>query len=264
LFTGPAGTGKTTLAKIIIKQLGVFDHDVMEINASRENSVDIMRDKIVNFISTMPFGDFKIVLLDEMDFLSGNAQAILRNAMETYHHTARFILTGNFAHKILPAIHSRCQGFNIEKSDIVDFTSRIAKILLNENIEFDLDTLDTYVKSTYPDLRKCINTCQQHSTSGKLIISNDTTSSNDYKFSAVDLIKNGKYKEARQLIVSTVRPDEIDELFTWCYNNLELWADTDDQKDAAVLVLRNGLVNHAVCADPEINLAATLIELSQV
>jgi len=168
LFSGSAGIGKTTLAKVLLNELGIQDFDVLEINASRENNVDTVRDKITNFVQMIPFGPFKVVLLDEADYLSLNAQAILRGLMETYSSTARFILTCNYPNKIIPALHSRCQGFHVEKTDQTEFTARVATILVTEGIEFDLDTLDTYVKATYPDLRKCLNTCQMNSETGTL------------------------------------------------------------------------------------------------
>ncbi len=168
LFSGNAGIGKTTLAKILLNELEINDLDVLEINASRTNSVEDVRDKIVNFVQMIPFGNFKVVLLDEADYLSPNAQAALRGVMEEYHTTARFILTCNYPNRIIPAIHSRCQGFHIERTDITEFTARVATILVSEEIDFNLDTLDTFVKATYPDLRKCINTVQMNSMKGNL------------------------------------------------------------------------------------------------
>ena len=169
LFSGAAGTGKTTLAKVLLKELDVDDGDVMMINASNENNVDTMRTKINGFASSLPFsGDFKYVLLDEADYLSPNAQAILRNMMETYSTTCRFILTCNYPNKVIPAIHSRCQGYHIEKLDTEEFTARVATILISEGTDLDLETLDIYVRSTYPDLRKCINMVQQNVVDGKL------------------------------------------------------------------------------------------------
>ena len=169
IFSGAAGIGKTTLAKVLLNELGVEEYDILEINASRDNNVDTVRDKIVNFVQMIPFGPFKCVLLDEADYLTPNAQAILRGVMETYSSTSRFILTCNYPARIIPAIHSRCQGFHVEKTDQVEFTARVATILVKENIEFDLDTLDTYVKVTYPDLRKCINTVEQNITNNTLL-----------------------------------------------------------------------------------------------
>ena len=265
ILSGSAGVGKTTLAKILIKQLGIEDYDILELNASNENSVDTIRAKVLNFVSTMPFGKFKVVLLDEADYLSPNAQAILRNAMETYASQARFILTCNYPHKIIPALHSRCQGFHIEKVDHTEFTARVATVLVTEEVEFDLDTLDTYVKSTYPDLRKCLNLLQLNSMGGKLQAPAEAASgSADYRLAMVDLFKQGKIREARQLICSQARPEEMEDIFRWTYDNLDMWSDTDEGQDEAILIIRKGLVNAALVADQEINLSATLVELAQI
>jgi replication factor C small subunit len=265
LFSGAPGVGKTTLAKILIHQLEIDDYDVLEINASRENSVDTIRDKISGFVQTMPFGDFKVVLLDEADYISPNGQAALRGVMETYHASARFILTCNYPNRVIPALHSRCQGFHIERIDQTEFTARMAKVMLEEGVEFELDVLDTYVKATYPDLRKCLNTCQMNSTSGKLDKPHgDEGGSQEYKLEVVTMFKAGKIKEARQLLCKNARPEEMEDMFRWMYDNLDLWGQSDEQRDAAIIVIRNGLVNHAMVSDPEINLSATLCELTQL
>jgi DNA polymerase III delta prime subunit len=265
LFSGAAGIGKTTLAKILIKQLGIDEYDVLEINASRENNVDTVRDRITNFVSTMPFGKFKIVLLDEADYLSPNAQAALRGVMESYSESARFILTCNYPHKIIPALHSRCQGFHIEKVDHTEFTARAATVLVTEGVEFDLDTLDSYVKATYPDLRKCLNLLQMNSVDLKLKAPNETgTGTADYKLVMVDLFKHGKIREARKLLCEQARPEEMEEIFRWLYDNLQMWSSTEEGQDEAILVIRKAVVNAPLVADQEINLAACLVELSQI
>ena len=265
LFSGSPGVGKTTLAKILINQLELNEYDVLEINASRENSVDAVREKITNFVATMPFGEFKIVLLDEADYISPNGQAALRGVMETYASSARFILTCNYPNKVIPALHSRCQGFHIDKIDTTEFTARIATVLVTEGIEIDLDTLDSYVKATYPDLRKCINLVQMNTVDGKLVKPQESDNSTaDYRLAVVDLFKQGKILEARKLLCTQVRPEEMDELFRWMYDNLELWGTTQEQHDAAVLVIAKGLRNIPMVADQEINLAATLVELCQI
>jgi replication factor C small subunit len=265
LFSGAAGIGKTTLAKILINALGIDTYDVLEINASRENNVDNVRNNITNFVSTMPFGNFKIVLLDEADYLSPNAQAALRGVMEEYSQTARFIMTCNYPHKIIPALHSRCQGFHIEKVDHTEFTARAATVLVTEGVEFDIDTLDSYVKATYPDLRKCLNLLQMNTVDLKLKRPSETgTGTADYKLAMVDLFKSGKIREARTLLAAQARPEEMDEIFRWMYDNLDMWSKTPEGQDEAILVIRKGLVNHVSCADAEINLSATLVELSQI
>jgi DNA polymerase III delta prime subunit len=261
LFSGNAGIGKTTLAKILFNELDLNPLDILEINASRTNSVEDVRDKIVNFVQMIPFGDFKVVLLDEADYLSPNAQAALRGVMETYHTTARFILTCNYPNRIIPALHSRCQGFHIERVDLTEFTARVATILVEENIEFDLDTLDTFVKATYPDLRKCINTVQMNSMEGNLHTPERAdTGDADYKIEMVRLFKAGKIDEGRKLVCKQARPEEMEEVYRWLYDNIEIFGDEATQ-NKAILIIKQGLVDHTLVIDPEINLAATLIRL---
>jgi replication factor C small subunit len=264
LFSGAAGIGKTTLAKLLFNELDLNPLDILEINASRTNSVEDVRNKIVNFVQMIPFGDFKVVLLDEADYLSPNAQAALRGVMEEYHTTARFVLTCNYENRIIPAIHSRCQGFHIAKVDQTEFTARLATILITEGITPDLDTLDTYVKATYPDLRKCINTVQMNVVDGELVRPNEgDTGSADWKLEMVELFKAGKIQEARKLLCGAVRPEEMEEIYRWLYDNIELFG-SDEQQDTAVLTIKQGLVDHTLVADPEINLAATLIRLARI
>ena len=261
LFSGSAGIGKTTLAKILIKQLGVEEYDVLQINASRDNGVDFIKDRIEGFVQTIPFGKFKVVLLDEADYLSVNSQAVLRGLMETYAENARFIMTCNYPHKIIPALHSRCQGFHFEKLDHTEYTARIATVLVTENIAFDLDVLDSYVKAAYPDLRKCLNNIQMNSIQGQLKIPNAQSSGGDYRLEMVELFKKRKIREARQLVCSKARPEEMEELFRFFYDNLDLWSSTLEGQDEAIVIIRRGLVSHISCGDAEINMSATLTEL---
>jgi len=265
LLSGSPGVGKTTLAKILLNEIGVEEYDILEINASRTNGVEEVRDLITNFVSMIPFGPFKAVMLDEADYLSHNAQAALRGVMEEYHETARFILTCNLPQKIMPAIHSRCQTFHIQTVDQTEFTARIATILISEETEFDLDVLDTFVKVTYPDLRKCINLVQQNVQDKKLINPNhEDAGQGDWKVAMVNLFKERKILEARKLICSSARPEEIGGIIRWLYDNAELFGNDFETVDQAILIIKQGLIDHAIIIDPEINLSAILIKLSRL
>jgi DNA polymerase III delta prime subunit len=264
MFSGNAGTGKTTLAKILLNQLGVQDSDVLEANGSKEGRKIEWVDKLISFCSTMPFGEFKVVLIDEADYMNPNSvQPALRNLMEEYSHSVRFILTCNYPNKIIPQLHSRCQRIHIDKIDPIEFTTRAATILLEEAIDFDLETLDEYVKDTYPDLRKCINSLQLNCTNGKLQAVETSDSSADYRVEMVELFKNGKIAEARKLICGQVLPEEMEEIYTWLYQNLEFLGDTEYKQENAILIIKQGLVDHTLCSDAEINLSATLIRLAR-
>jgi len=264
LFSGSAGTGKTTLARVLINELGVQDADLLFINASRDNGIEHVRRKITNFSETMAWGDFKVILLDEADYLSPDAQAALRGVMEQYHTSVRFILTCNYGNKIIPALQSRCQILQIQKQDQVEFTARLAEILIAENVQFELDLLDTFVKATYPDMRKTINNLQAATIDGILTEPELTDEDTTWRVKMVDLFKQGKISEARKMIVASARTDEYEDIYRWLYDNLELIADTEEKQDEAVIVIRNGLVKHVSVADVEINLSATLIELQML
>lgn len=266
LFSGGPGTGKTTLAKMLINELGVDEYDVMFANGSKEARKVEWVDKLISFCQTMPFGKFKVVLIDEADYMNPNSvQPALRNLMEDYSHSVRFILTCNYPNKILPPIHSRCQQLHIPKTDHTEFTARAATVLVSEAVEFDIDTLDSYVRATYPDLRKCIQLLQQNSVTGQLAAPGASDrSAGDWKLDCVQLFKDGKIREARTLLCQQATPEEADDIFRWMYDNLDLWSTDVHKQDQAIIIIRNGMVNIPLVADQEINLSATLCELCQL
>ena len=263
LFSGSPGTGKTTLAKVLINELNVEKADVLYINASRDNGVEMIRKKISAFSETMPWGDFKIILLDEADHISPEGQAALRGVMEQYHASVRFILTCNYPNMIIPALHSRCQGFHIEQLDQTDFTVRVGEILADNDVKFDIETLDAMVRANYPDLRKTINSVQMLVVDGVLQKPEEEGASAEWRMAMVELFKTKRISDARKLIVSKARTDEYNDIYTWLYRNIDLYTDTDAQYDECVLAIRNGLVKHTQVADVEINLSATMIEIAR-
>lgn len=266
LLSGGPGTGKSSIFHVIINELKVEPADVMIINASRENGIEMIRQKITNFAQTMPFGDFKIIVLDEADGISPAGQQALRHTMEEYSHVCRFILTCNYPQKILPAIHSRCQSFHFKNLDETEFMIRVAKILAAENVDFDLDTLTAFTKAHYPDLRKTINQVQQYSSSGKLILpaNNDDDNGKDYRLEMVSLFRQKRIRDARNLICSQIELEEYNDMYKFLYRNLDFFGANEDQKDEAIMIIRQGIINHSLCADPEINLSATMVELERI
>jgi len=266
LFSGSPGTGKTTLGKLLINELGVDEYDVLYANGSKEGRKIEWVDKLISFCQTMPFGKFKVVFIDEADYLNPNSvQPAMRNLMEDYSHSVRFILTCNYPNKIIPPLHSRLQQLHILKTDHTEFTARAATVLVTEEIEFDIDTLDSYVRATYPDLRKCLQLLQQNSQAGHLATPNSIDKGvGDWKLDCVQLFKSGKIREARTLICQQSTPEETEDIFRWMYDNLDLWTTDVERQDQAIIIIRNGMASMPMVADQEINLSATLCELSRL
>ncbi len=265
LLSGAPGTGKSTLIKVLLNELKVDPFDILEVNASKDNGVDFIRETITRFSETMGVGDMRYVFLDEADGLSATAQGVLRGTMEKYANSVRFLLTCNYPHKVIPAIKSRCETgrMHIEKLDQTEFFMRLVNILDKEFVEIDPDALEAIVKLSYPDLRRGISLVQANSFNGKLTSpSDDTEVVADYKLDMIALFRSKKYTEARKLICANVQQEEYEDMYRFMYTNIDVWADGDQTKeDQSIIVIRDGLVKHSMCADLEINLSATFCEL---
>jgi replication factor C small subunit len=263
LFFGKAGTGKTTLAKLIVKSI---ECDYMIINASDENNVETVRNKVKNFASSMGFKKYKIIILDEFDYMTPNAQAILRNLMETFSAHCRFILTCNYIEKIIEPIQSRCQTFQIIPPTKKDVAMQMSKILKAEGVEFDIKDLVPIIDSCYPDIRKSINTCQLNSLKGKLHVDIQNLLDNDYKMKVLEILKSkddkrNKYMKVRQTILDAKTTD-FTELFTLLYDKVDEYA--GENTSNVILVLGDGVSKSAVAIDKEIIAAATLIQILNI
>lgn len=266
LLSGVAGSGKTSLAFVIINELETDDCDLLIINSSDENSVDIMRDKIKSFVSTYSMGKFKIVLLEEADYITPNGQAVLRRMMEEYSESARFILTCNHENKIIPAVRSRTQHFRFKAHEKDDVTELVAKMLLTEKVKFSLPLLDKYVSVGYPDIRKIINLLQQNTVDSVLMPISTNSENGDYKFQLIDLLEKDDWFAIRKLVCSEVMAEEWEDVYRFLYENLHKSSkfSSQDTWEEGIVTLANYLYKHSLVADPELNFAACAIQLGQI
>ena len=260
LFYGPAGTGKTTLAKIIAK--GV-DADIMYINASDENSVDTVRDKIKRYASTVGFRRWKIVILDEADFLTPNGQAALRNLMETYSKTTRFILTCNYVEKIIDPIQSRCQVFGITPPNKSDVAKRLVTVLNEKDVQYDIKDVAAIINASYPDIRRAINAAQASVVNGELRIDKASAVQANYMTEILEVLKNLKDKKAAftkiRQIVADSKVRDFQPLFTFLYDTIDDYG--TGHVAGVILILAEAQYQDAHAVDKEINTMAMFVKL---
>ena len=260
LFFGKAGTGKTTLAKLIVNSINC---DYIIINASDENNVDTVRNKVKGFASTIGFKDLKVIILDEFDYMTPNAQAILRNLMETFSKHCRFILTCNYVEKVIDPIQSRCQTFQIVPPTKKDVAVQISQILGKENVKFKPQDLVPIIDSSYPDIRKIINTCQLNSSKGNLNVDVTNIIDSDIKIKIVDILKSkddkrNKYKNIRQAVADS-RIQDFSELYGYLYEKIDEYAEGNTSN--VILTLSEGQYKDSMVIDKEITFMATIIQI---
>ena len=262
LLFGKAGTGKTTLAKLLVNNI---ECDYLYINASDENNVETVRTKVKSFASTMGFKDYKIIILDECDYITPNAQAALRNLMETFSKHCRFILTCNFVERIIDPIQSRCQTFQVIPPNKKEVAVHLSNILKQEGIESELSDIGLLVNSGYPDIRRVINSAQRQCIDGKLVIDKQSIVENDYKLKLLKILETQDRKSAfnniRQLMADTKVTDFAD-LFRLLYDEVDSYG--KGHIAACILVIAKYELSDAQVVDKEINAMAMIIEILQI
>ena len=259
LLYGRAGTGKTTLAKLVVKNI---ECDYLYINASDENSVDTVRNKVRQFASTIGFKNMKVIVLDECDYITPNAQAALRNLMETFSRHCRFILTCNYVERIIDPLQSRCQVFEIIPPNKKDTAVHLVKILEQEKLKYNAEDIKVLIDSSYPDIRKIINATQRSVVDDTVIMDRQSTIQNDYKLKVLDILKTQDKKTAfanlRQLLADNAIRDYSD-CFRLLYDNVDEFA--AGNMAAVILILARYEQSDMQVVDKEINFMAMLIEL---
>jgi DNA polymerase III delta prime subunit len=258
LLAGIQGTGKTTIAKILARSCADI-HDILVVNASDDRGIDTFRETIKSFAMTNAMSsDRKIIHLEEADQLTPTTQTALKQFMEEVSDNARFILTCNTPGKIIPPIRSRCQEYLFQRPDVHSICERLIHILQSEKVKFTLDDLDSVVVTHYPDIRSMVNYIQQNSVSGTLqLMSRSSTTPIDGLF---EHIKLNKWKSARDLVVQTLSPSEMDTIFPMLYNNTTAFC-VGSNEARAIVIIAEHMYKHTFCADPEINIASMLISL---
>ena len=259
LLYGRAGTGKTTLAKLLVNNI---DCDYLYINASDENSVEVVRDKVKNFASTLGFQEMKVIILDECDYITPNAQAALRNLMETFSKNCRFILTCNYVERIIDPIQSRCQSFQIIPPDRKQVAQHLSNILDNELIEYELDNIVTIVNGGYPDIRRVINGAQRQVVNNELVIDKNTIIQNDYKLQVLEILekqdKKNSFKNIRQLLADS-KVTDFSDLFRLLFDTVDDWGKGHIAE--CILILSKYQQSDAIVVDKEINIMAMFTEI---
>ena len=262
LLFGKAGTGKTTLAKLLVNNI---DCDYLYINASDENNVETVRSKVKNFASTMGFKDYKVIILDECDYITPNAQAALRNLMETFSKHCRFILTCNFVERIIDPIQSRCQTFQVIPPNKNDVAKHLHNILTQESVSYEREDLAILVNSGYPDIRRVINGAQRQSVDGKLVIDKQSIVENDYKLKLLEILekqdKKSAFNNSRQLMADAKVTDFAD-LFRLLYDEVDTYGKGHIAE--CILIIAKYELSDAQVVDKEINAMAMIIEILQV
>ena len=259
LLYGKAGTGKTTLAKLLVNNI---ECDYMYINASDENNVDTVRTKVKHFATTIGFKDMKIVILDECDYITPNAQAALRNLMETFSKHCRFILTCNYVERIIDPIQSRCQSFQIIPPSKGEVAKHTHDILISENVTHEMDDLKVLIDSGYPDIRRIVNSSQRNVVNGKLKLDTSSILQNDYKLKLIKILKTQDkktaFKDIRQLLADNKVTDFAD-LFRLLYDDVDDWG--KGHVAECILIIARYELSDSQVVDKEINAMAMLIEL---